>query len=103
MIPWLRELLDRGAGEILLTSMDHDGTKAGFDLDGLREAREAVRVPIVASGGAGCAAHFVEAAATGATGLLAASLFHFRELSINEVKGALAAAGYPVRLTEGAR
>lgn len=97
LVPWLRELVERGAGEILLTSMDRDGTKSGFDIAGLSAARAAVNVPIIASGGAGTAAHFVDAATTGATGLLAASLFHFQELSIAEVKAALAAAGYPVR------
>ncbi len=97
LVPWLKELAERGAGEILLTSMDRDGTKSGFDIAGLLAARDAVRLPIIASGGAGCAAHFVDAAQTGATGLLAASLFHFQELSIAEVKAALSAAGYPVR------
>ena len=100
LLPWIAELESRGAGEILLTSMDHDGTRGGFDLDGLTRARAAVRVPIVASGGAGCADHFVDAARTGATGLLAASLFHFGELRIGEVKRTLAAAGIPVRPPE---
>jgi len=97
LVPWLEELVDRGAGEILLTSMDHDGTRQGFDLEGLRRARAAVPVPIVASGGAGTAAHFADAADTGATGLLAASLFHFGELSIAAVKATLAARSHLVR------
>ncbi len=97
LVPWLAELVDRGAGEILLTSMDHDGTRRGFDLDGVRRARSAVPVPIVASGGAGTAEHFADAADTGATGLLAASLFHFGELSIAAVKASLAARGHLVR------
>jgi cyclase len=86
-----------GAGEILLTSMDRDGTKQGFDLDLLRAVRAAVRVPIVASGGVGAARHFVDGARQGATGLLAASVFHYGEMRIAEAKAALAAAGLPVR------
>lgn len=97
LVEWAREAVDRGAGEILYTAMDHDGTRRGFDLEGLAALRAAVPVPIVASGGAGAAAHFVEAARVGATGLLAASLFHFRELTVGEVKRALAGAGVPVR------
>ncbi|MEN9787055.1 MAG: hypothetical protein RLZZ299_2319 [Pseudomonadota bacterium] len=100
MLPWLAELQSRGAGEILLTSMDHDGTRAGFDLDGLARARAALSIPVIASGGAGRAAHFVEAARTGATGLLAASLFHFGELRIGAVKDALRDAGIPTRPAE---
>jgi imidazole glycerol-phosphate synthase subunit HisF len=96
-VDWARRVADSGAGEILLTSMDRDGTKAGFDLDLLRAVRAAVRVPIVASGGVGTAAHFVEGARTGASGLLAASVFHYGEMRIAEAKAALAAAGLPVR------
>ncbi len=99
LLPWLKELEARGAGEILLTSMAHDGTRNGFDLEGLAQAREAVRVPLVASGGAGNAQHFVEAARVGATGLLAASLFHYGELSVADVKRTLAGEGIPVRPT----
>jgi cyclase len=77
--------------------MDRDGTKAGFDLELLRAVRAAVRVPIVASGGVGEAGHFVAGARAGATGLLAASVFHFGEMRIAEAKAALAAAGLPVR------
>ncbi len=87
-----------GAGEILLTSMDRDGTGTGFDLELLRAVCAAVRVPVIASGGVGRLAHFVEGAQAGATGLLAASVFHFGTFSIAEVKAALHAAGLPVRL-----
>jgi cyclase len=87
-----------GAGEILLTSMDRDGTGAGFDLDLLRAVTSAIRLPVVASGGVGSLAHFVEGAQAGATGLLAASVFHFGTFTIPQVKAALAASGLPVRL-----
>jgi imidazole glycerol-phosphate synthase subunit HisF len=99
VIDWCREVVERGAGEILLTSMDRDGTGSGFDLDLLRAACAAVRVPIVASGGVGTLDHFVEGARAGATGLLAASVFHFGQFTIPQVKQALADAGLPVRLT----
>ena len=91
-----------GAGEILLTSMDRDGTGRGFDLDLLRAVCGAVRVPVIASGGVGTLRHFVEGARAGATGLLAASVFHFGTFTIAEVKAALAAAGLPVRLPRAA-
>ena len=97
-IAWCQQVVALGAGEILLTSMDRDGTGQGFDLDLLRAACAAVRVPVVASGGVGTLAHFVEGARAGATGLLAASVFHFGTFSIPEVKQALDAAGLPVRL-----
>jgi cyclase len=96
-VDWTRRMEAAGAGEILLTSMDRDGTKQGFDLDLLRAVRAAVRVPIVASGGVGRVEHFVEGARVGATGLLAASVFHYGEMRIAEAKAALAAAGLPVR------
>jgi cyclase len=96
-VAWCRDVAERGAGEILLTSMDRDGTRAGFDLDLLRAVCGAVRVPVVASGGVGTLKHFVEGARAGATGLLAASVFHFGTYSIAAVKAALAAAGLPVR------
>ncbi|GBQ26304.1 imidazole glycerol phosphate synthase subunit HisF [Gluconacetobacter azotocaptans] len=99
VIDWCSEVAARGAGEILLTSMDRDGTGGGFDLDLLRAACAAVRVPIVASGGVGTLAHFVEGAQAGATGLLAASVFHFGQFTIPQVKQALADAGLPVRQT----
>ncbi len=98
-IDWCRETARRGAGEILLTSMDRDGTGQGFDIDLLRAACGAVRVPVIASGGVGSLAHFVEGARAGATGLLAASVFHFGTFTIAEVKAALDDASLPVRLT----
>jgi cyclase len=96
-VAWARRMAEAGAGELLVTSMDRDGTKLGFDLDLLRAVRAAVRVPIVASGGVGTAEHFVEGARAGATGLLAASVFHYGEMRIADAKAALAAAGLPVR------
>jgi cyclase len=101
-VEWARQVQALGAGEILLTSMDRDGTKSGFDLGLLRAVRAAVRLPIVASGGVGEAAHFVEGARAGATGLLAASVFHYGEMRIGEAKAALAAAGLPVRPADAA-
>ena len=97
-VAWCREVAQMGAGEILLTSMDRDGTGAGFDLNLLRAVCGAVRVPVIASGGVGTLQHFVEGARAGATGLLAASVFHFGTFSIPAVKAALQAAGLPVRL-----
>jgi cyclase len=102
-VEWARQAEARGAGEILLTSMDRDGTKQGFDLDLLRAVRAAVRLPIVASGGVGNVQHFVEGAKVGATGLLAASVFHYGEMRIAEAKAALAAAGLSVRPPEEVR
>ncbi|MFT8475312.1 MAG: imidazole glycerol phosphate synthase subunit HisF [Acetobacter orientalis] len=96
-IEWCKEVAERGAGEILLTSMDRDGTRSGFDLELLKAATQAVRLPIVASGGVGELEHFVEGARAGATGLLAASVFHFGQFKIAQVKTALAEAGLPVR------
>lgn len=96
-IDWCRDVAERGAGEILLTSMDRDGTGTGFDLELLKAATQAVRLPIVASGGVGKLEHFVEGAKAGATGLLAASVFHFGQFTIPQVKTALSEAGLPVR------
>ncbi|ASL41490.1 MULTISPECIES: imidazole glycerol phosphate synthase subunit HisF [Acetobacter] len=96
-IDWCREVAERGAGEILLTSMDRDGTGTGFDLELLKATTQAVRLPIVASGGVGKLEHFVEGAKAGATGLLAASVFHFGQFTIPQVKAALSEAGLPVR------
>ncbi len=88
----------RGAGEILLTSMDRDGVKGGYDLALLKRFSEAVSVPVIASGGAGSAEHLVEAVRDGgASAVLAASIFHFGEVSVREAKAAMAAAGVPVR------
>jgi cyclase len=96
-VAWAARAAELGAGEILLNSMDADGTEAGFDLEMIREVRAAVHVPLIASGGAGTAQHFVEAARVGADAVLAASVFHFRTLTIGEVKAALHAAGVTVR------
>jgi cyclase len=96
-IAWVREAVDRGAGEILLNSMDADGTTDGFDLELIGAVKAAVSVPVIASGGAGTAQHFVAAAAAGADAVLAASVFHYQTLTIAEVKSALAEAGFAVR------
>ena len=96
-IEWCARAEQLGAGEILLNSMDADGTKDGFDLELIRAVRAEVSVPIVASGGAGTPEHFVEAVAAGADAVLAASVFHFGEFTIGDVKAALAQAGYEVR------
>ena len=101
-VAWCRDVAERGAGEILLTSMDRDGTGQGFDLDLLRAVCGAVRVPVVASGGVGSLHHFVDGARAGATGLLAASVFHFGTFTVPQVKHALHAAGLPVRLLQEA-
>ncbi len=98
-VTWCRDAVGRGAGEVLLTSMDRDGTRDGFDLPLLDAVTAAVDVPVIASGGAGCLSHLVEAVTVGgASAVLAASLFHFGELRIVDVKRALATAGLPVRL-----
>jgi cyclase len=94
---WARLGARMGAGELLLTSVDGDGTQAGYDLGLIAAVAAAVEVPIIASGGAGSVGHFVEAAEAGASGVLAASLFHQGRISINQVKQAMAAAGIPVR------
>jgi cyclase len=96
-IEWAARGAELGVGEILLNSMDFDGTKAGFDLPMLRAARTAVTVPVIASGGAGAVEHFAPAVVAGADAVLAASVFHFRELTIKEVKAAMAAEGIIVR------
>jgi cyclase len=96
-IEWAVEGARRGAGEILLNSMDADGTEAGYDLPLIDLVRREVSVPIIASGGAGRLADFVPAVQAGADAVLAASVFHFGTLRIDEVKAELAGAGYPVR------
>ncbi|MFC5751140.1 imidazole glycerol phosphate synthase subunit HisF [Actinomadura rugatobispora] len=96
-IEWARRGQELGVGEILLNSMDADGTKAGFDLEMLRLVRETVTVPVIASGGAGALDHFPPAIAAGADAVLAASVFHFGELKISEVKQTLRESGHPVR------
>jgi cyclase len=98
-VEWAREAEDRGAGEILLTSMDRDGTRDGFDCELTRAVSQPVRIPVIASGGAGNAQHFLEVFREGAAdAALAASIFHFDLSSITELKGKLRAAGIPVRL-----
>jgi cyclase len=97
-VEWARAMARRGAGEILLTSMDRDGTKQGFDCELTRAVSDAVPVPVIASGGVGALDHFVAGVRDGhASALLAASVFHFGLFSIAEVKARLAAAGIPVR------
>ncbi|CAB4908127.1 unannotated protein [freshwater metagenome] len=96
-VAWAREAVERGAGEILLTSMDGDGTTSGYDLPLTRAIAEAVPVPVIASGGAGTLDHLVEALEAGADAALAASIFHFRTFSIAEAKERIAAAGIGVR------
>jgi len=96
-LAWVREAVDRGAGEILLNSMDADGTTDGFDLELIAAVKDATSVPVIASGGAGTIDHFVAAARAGADALLAASVFHYQTLAIPEVKKALADAGFAVR------
>ena len=89
-----------GAGEVLLTSMDCDGTKAGYDLELTRQVAEAVNIPVIASGGAGAKEHFYDVLTAGkADAALAASLFHYGELGMDELKDYLAARGVPVRKT----
>lgn len=101
VIDYAVDAVKRGAGEILLTSMDRDGAKTGYDLELLKAVTKAVNVPVIASGGAGNARHMVDAVTLGgADAVLAASIFHFGEVSIGEVKRAMAAASIPVRLTE---
>ncbi|TPW71021.1 imidazole glycerol phosphate synthase subunit HisF [Schumannella sp. 10F1B-5-1] len=96
-LAWAREAIERGAGELLVNSIDADGTKAGFDLELTRAIRALSPVPVIASGGAGALEHFAPAVEAGADAVLAASVFHNRELTIGEVKAALAADGILVR------
>ena len=92
--------VEKGAGEILLTSMDRDGAKSGYDIALTRAISDAVGVPVIASGGAGSSQHLIEAVQGGhADAVLAASIFHFGEISIGEAKRAMAAAGLPMRLS----
>jgi cyclase len=96
-VEWAHRAAELGVGEILLNSMDADGTTAGFDLQMIADVRARVRVPLIASGGAGTVEHFVEAARAGADAVLAASVFHFGTLTVGQVKDALRAAGVVVR------
>ncbi len=96
-LEWLRRLEQLGAGEILLTSMDRDGTQVGYDLELLRLASAAVRIPVIASGGAGNLAHLAEGLEAGAHGVLAASIFHYQGCSLPEARAYLRDRGIPVR------
>ena len=96
-LEWISEGIRRGVGEILLNSMDADGTKAGFDIELIKAVREISSVPIIASGGAGVVSDFGDAIESGADAVLAASVFHFGQIQISDVKRDLAARGYPVR------
>jgi len=97
-LAWAREGVERGAGEILLTSMDRDGTKGGYDLELVRAIAEAVEVPVIASGGVGEPRHLAEGLQAGADAALAASIFHYGEYTVAETKAALHEAGVAVRL-----
>lgn len=97
-LEWAKEVVDRGAGEILLTSMDADGTKAGFDLSITEQISRAVNVPVIASGGAGTMEHIKEAFEHGADAALAASIFHYKEIDIMDLKHYLRDNGIAVRL-----
>ena len=96
-VAWAREGVERGAGEILLTSMDRDGTKDGYDLELVSAVAGAVDVPVIASGGAGSPEHLVDGLEAGADAVLCASIFHYGEYTIPEVRSALRAAGVPMR------
>lgn len=96
-VAWAREGVERGAGEILLTSMDRDGTKDGYDLELTRAIADAVDVPVIASGGAGEPQHLIDGFAAGADAALCASIFHYGAYTVPDVKRALAEAGLPVR------
>lgn len=96
-LAWVQEAVERGSGELLVNSIDADGTKSGFDLELIAAVRERSSVPVIASGGAGSAADFAPAVRAGADAVLAASIFHQRELSISEVKSVLRSEGIEVR------
>ena len=99
-LKWIKEVEERGAGEILLTSMDQDGTKDGFDVELLKKVNEFISIPVIASGGAGTTQHCVDAIKEGgADAVLAASIFHFQEIAISELKNELEEAGITVRKT----
>jgi imidazole glycerol-phosphate synthase subunit HisF len=99
-VAWAREAVERGAGEILLNSIDRDGTSSGYDLELIAAIAAAVSVPVIASGGAGELAHLVEALNAGADAVLCASIFHYGQHTVGEVKRYLANAGVPVRLLD---
>lgn len=97
-LEWARRVVELGSGEILLTSMDRDGTQGGYDLELTAAISKAVTVPVIASGGAGSPAHLYEALAAGADAVLAASIFHYGSYTVRDVKGYLAGRGMPIRL-----
>ncbi|TDN92969.1 imidazole glycerol phosphate synthase subunit HisF [Microbacterium sp. BK668] len=99
-LAWAREAIERGAGELLVNSIDADGTREGFDLELVSLMREVSSVPVIASGGAGAVEHFAPAVRAGADAVLAASVFHSGQLTVGDVKASLLAAGIPVRETE---
>ena len=96
-VEWSRRLEALGAGEILLTSMDRDGTRAGYDLPLIQAVSQAVTLPVIASGGAGNLAHLADALEAGAHGVLAATIFHFHDSSLPRARAYLRERGYPVR------
>lgn len=96
-VNWAQKMVELGAGELLVTSMDRDGTKDGYDVELIKRITSSVRVPVIASGGVGELQHFAEAARAGATGLLAASVFHFGTFKVADVKDALSRDGIAVR------
>ena len=98
MTDWITQIQKRGAGEILLNSMDADGSQAGYDTEMIKIARSHTNLPIIASGGAGALTDFPKALAAGANALLAASIFHFGQFRINQVKAQLISDNYPVRV-----
>ncbi len=98
VVEWAREAEQRGAGEIMLTSMDRDGTTDGYDLPLTEAVSGAVGIPVIASGGAGRPEHLVDAVEAGADAVLAASIFHYRRFTVAEAKATLADAGVPVRI-----
>ncbi|HEV2852906.1 MAG TPA: imidazole glycerol phosphate synthase subunit HisF [Thermoanaerobaculia bacterium] len=100
-LAWIREGVERGAGEILLTSIDRDGTQDGYDLELIAEVTDSVPVPVIASGGAGEPEHLARALEAGAAAVLAASIFHQGTYTVGDVKRVLAGAGFPVRREEG--
>lgn len=98
-LDWMKEVEARGAGEILLTSMDRDGTKSGFDLDLLSKVNSLVRIPVIASGGAGTIQHCIDAISiANSDAVLAASIFHFKEIEISDLKEEMSSNGIPVRV-----
>ena len=101
-VGWAREAMERGAGEILLTSWDRDGTRSGYDTELLAAVSKAVHVPVIASGGAATPEHLIEALKAGADAVLAASIFHDGDYTVADIKRAMKAAGIPVRLEEPA-